>query len=147
MVSFWSILMWIHLVGLTMCVGLATAKVVLLVKCYRDVTFIPAYLKVVKPLTQILVLGLIFMTLTGIIWLIMGYGFSNTMIVKLVLVAVVWVLGILIDKVTEPKFIKLAPVKGEAATPDFVRIQKRHLALESIAAMVFYILIIIGERL
>jgi hypothetical protein len=147
MVSFWSILLWIHLLGLTMCVGLATAKVILLVKCYRDVTFVPVYLKVVKPLTQILVLGLILMTLTGIIWLIMGYGFSNTMIVKLVLVAVVWVLGILIDKVSEPKFIRLAPANGEAASPAFVLIQKKHLALETVAALIFYILIIIGEQL
>ena len=147
MASSWSILLLIHLVGLALCVGLATAKVFLLVKCYRDITFVPVYLKVMKPLTQILVLGLIIMTLTGIIWLVMGYGFSNTMIVKLVFVLVVWVLGILIDKITEPQFSKLAPVKGETASPAFYQIQKKHLALESVAALVFYILMLLGVQL
>jgi len=72
------VLLVFHLIGLALGVGSATAKVVLLVKCYRDITFVPFYLKVMVPLTRTLVLGLILMTVSGIIWLIRGYGFPAT---------------------------------------------------------------------
>ena len=144
MASSWSFLLMIHLVGLALGVGSATAKVVLLQKCYRDSTFVPVYLKVMKPLTQVLVLGLVLMTLSGIIWLVMGFGFPAPMIVKLVLVGTVWVLGLLIDNVTEPRFRKLAPVNGEAPSQAFIQIQKKHLALEITATLIFYIIMAIG---
>lgn len=147
MASSWTFLLMVHLVGLALGVGSATAKVVLLIKCYRDVTYVPVYLKVMKPLTQILVLGLILMTLSGIIWLILGYGFSTLMIVKLALVASVWIMGIVIDNVTEPQYRKLAPVQGETATQAFIQIQKKHITLEVVAALLFYIIMVIGVTL
>lgn len=147
MSSLWSFLLMFHLIGLALGVGSATAKVVLLVKCRKDITFIPVYLKVMKPLTQILVLGLVLMTLTGIIWLIMGFGLPVPMIVKLVFVVAVWVLGLMIDNITEPKFRELAPKNGEAVSQEFLQIQKKHFALEVIATLVFYIIIVLGVLL
>ncbi len=147
MESSWVVLLMIHLVGLALGVGSATAKVVLLLKCYRDHTYVASYLKVVKPLTRILVLGLLLMTLSGIIWLILGYGFPTRMIIKLVLVAIVWILGIVIDNVTEPQFIRFAPSDGDDASPAFIRIERRHLVLESLAAFVFFIIMVMGVLL
>ena len=147
MASLWSFLLVFHLIGLALGVGSATAKVVLLVKCYRDITFVPFYLKVMVPLTRTLVLGLILMTVSGIIWLIRGYGFPATMIVKLVFVGAVWIVGLLIDKVTEPRFRKLAPAQGEKASEAFILIQKKHLALEVIGTLLFYIILVLGVLL
>lgn len=147
MFSLWTFLLLVHLAGLALGVGCATAKVVLLLKCNKDMTFLPVYLKVVKPLTKILVLGLIMMTLSGITWFILGYGFSNLMILKLIFVALVWILGLIIDKISEPKFLRLAPVASEEPSPAFVSIKKKHLALEIIAALVFYIIIVMGVLL
>lgn len=147
MVSLWTFLLLVHLAGLALGVGCATGKVVLLMKCNRDITFIPAYLKVVKPLTQLLVLGLIMMTLSGVTWLVLGYGFSTLMIVKLVFVLTVWILGLIIDKITEPKFIRLSPAEGEEPSREFISIRKKHFAMEVIAALLFYIIIILGVLL
>ena len=147
MASLWSFLLVFHLIGLALGVGSATAKVVLLVKCYRDITFVPFYLKVMVPLTRTLVLGLILMTVSGIIWLIRGYGFPATMIVKLVFVGAVWVVGLLIDNVTEPRFRKLAPAQGAKASAAFILIQKKHLALEVIGTLLFYIILVLGVLL
>jgi hypothetical protein len=144
MASLWSFLLVFHLIGLVLGVGSATAKVVLLGKCYRDNTFVPFYLKVMVPLTRILVLGLILMTVSGIIWLIRGYGFPSVMIVKLVFVGAVWVVGLLIDNITEPRFRKLAPAQGEEASGEFIQVQKKHLALEVIGALLFYIIMVLG---
>jgi ABC-type transport system involved in cytochrome bd biosynthesis fused ATPase/permease subunit len=124
----------LHLVGLAPGVGSATAKVFLLLRCFRDVNFLPVYLKVMKPLTQLLVSGLILMTLTGIIWLVLGYGFNNLLIVKLFFVGAVWVVGIYIDNVTEPRFKKLASAGGQERTVAFLQIQKKHLVFEIIGA-------------
>jgi hypothetical protein len=147
MVSLWSVLLLAHLIGLALGVGSATAKVVLLLKCRRDINFLPVYLRVMKPLTQILVSGLILMTLTGIIWLILGYGFNNLLIVKLFFVGGVWIVGIYIDNVTEPSFKKLAPAEGQAATVDFLQIQRKHLIFEIVGALLFYIIMVLGVLL
>jgi hypothetical protein len=62
--------------------------------------------------------------------------------VKLFLVAVIWVLGPVIDNVVEPRFQKLAPAAGESASLEFVRIQKRYLVLEFIANGLFYLIVV-----
>jgi len=62
------------------------------------------------------------------------------MIVKLVFVGAVWVVGLLIDNITEPRFRKLAPAQGEKASEAFILIQKKHLALEVIGTLLFYII-------
>ncbi len=138
-----SILTLAHLIGLAMGVGSATAKLRLLLKCRADHAFVPAYIAAVKPLTKLIVLGLALLTLSGIGWLLLGYPFTPTLIVKLVLVGAIWVLGPIIDNVVEPKFLKLAPKAGESASPEFIRIQQRYLQLEFIATGLFYVIILI----
>jgi hypothetical protein len=87
------------------------------------------------------------MTVSGIIWLIQGYGFPATMVVKLVFVGALWVVGLLIDNVTEPRFRKLAPAQGEKASEAFIIIQKKHLALEVVGTLLFYVILVLGVLL
>jgi len=51
--------------------------------------------------THLIIAGLILLTLSGIGWLILGYGFSAQLIAKIILVVVIWALGPVIDKVIE----------------------------------------------
>jgi Na+-transporting methylmalonyl-CoA/oxaloacetate decarboxylase gamma subunit len=120
---------------------------VLLVKCYRDFEFVPDYLKVSKPITQLIVLGLVLMTLSGVTWLVLGYGVTTMLIVKLILVGVMWVLGPVIDNFIEPKFHAAAHSSGGTPSLAFTQVQKQHLAIESIATIIFYVIMVLGVLL
>jgi len=146
MISLSSLLSLTHLVGLALGVGAATVKLGLLLKCNADRSFVPVYIKVAKLITRQIVVGLALLTLSGIGWLLLGYQFTTLLIVKVVLVAAIWVLGPVIDNVVEPKFQKLVPGPGEPASPAFIRIQEQYLALEVIATLLFYIIIVIWVR-
>jgi hypothetical protein len=140
----WSALLSVaHLVGLALGAGSATVKLVLLLKCSADHAFVPAYIRVSRLITRLIILGLLLLTLSGIGWLLLGYPLTPLLIVKLVLVAAIWVLGPVIDNIVEPKFHKLAPAPGALPSPAFVRIHKQYLTLEVIATLLFYIIIVI----
>ena len=143
MISLSSILTLIHLIGLALAVGAATVKVALLLKCRADAAFVPVYLKVARPITRLIILGLVLLTLSGIGWLLLGYPFTSLLTAKLILVGAIWVLGPVIDNVAEPKFVKLSPAPGEPATADFIRAQRQYLALEIIATLLFYVIIVL----
>lgn len=132
----------VHFIGLGLAVGAASVKVVLLLKCKSDSAMVPVYLKVVRPITKVLITGIILLTLSGIIWLINGYPFSTELIIKIVLVALIWILGPIIDNVAEPKFKQLAPTVDQPASPEFAAIMNKYLALEIFATALFYIIII-----
>lgn len=132
----------VHFIGLALGVGAASVKVVLLLKCKSDSAMVPVYLKVVRPITKVLITGIILLTLSGIIWLIDGYPFSTELIIKIVLVALIWILGPIIDNVAEPKFKQLAPGSDQPASPEFSIIMKKYPALEILATGLFYIIII-----
>ncbi len=140
MISLASLLSVGHLVGLALAMGAATVKVALLLKCRADPSFVPGYLQAVKPITRLIVLGIVLLTLSGIGWLVRGYPFTPLLAVKLALVAAVWVLGPVIDNVAEPRFRALAPAAGEAPSPAFVRAQARYLTLEVVATALFYVI-------
>lgn len=141
MISLFSLLTLFHLIGLSIAVGAATLKVVLVFKCKADQTFIPVYSKVSKPITSLIITGMLFLTLSGIGWLIDGYPLTTELIVKLVLVAAMWIIGPVIDNAFEPKFLKLAPAKDDAA-PEFISARNKFLAMELIATAIFYIIIV-----
>lgn len=143
MISLWSLFSVIHVIGLALGVGSATVKLVLLLKCNADYAFVPVYLKVARPITRLIILGIVLLTLSGIAWLLLGYQFTSLLVVKVILVGAIWVLGPVIDNVVEPKFQKLAPALGEPASAAFIRIQKQYLTLEIIATLLFYVIIVI----
>lgn len=141
------LLIFAHILGLVLGVGSATVKLLLLFKSKSDYSFIPVFLKVVKPITQLIVLGLLILTLSGIGLLIIGYSFTPLLIVKVIIVGVVWVLGPVIDNVVEPKFVKLASLPEEYGSQQFVRIHKQYFVLELTATLLFYVCIIMGVLL
>lgn len=134
-------LMLTHLIGLAWALGAASVKVALLLRCQRDRSFIQAYLEVVASVTRQLVAGLVLLTLSGVGWLLLGYPLTRTLVIKLALVAAVWVMGPVIDKMAEPRFRRLAPAAGEAVSPEFVRAEKAYVALEAAATGMFYLIV------
>lgn len=137
-------LILVHLIGLTLAVGCATAKLILLLRCRTDPAFIPAYNAVARPLTRLLILGLVLLTLSGLGWLIFRlYPWTPRLGVKLVLVAAVWILGPVIDNVAEPRFRQLAPAPGAAPSADFLRAERQYLLLEVLATGLFYAIMIV----
>ena len=143
MISSTSLLSFIHLVGLAIGVGAATVKLLLLFKCKADHSFVNIFVKVSKSITKLIILGLILLTLSGIGWIILGYSFTSLLIVKIVIVAAIWILGPIIDNVVEPKFIKLAPTADQQITTEFVKILNKYLMMEVLATGLFYVIIII----
>jgi hypothetical protein len=68
MISLPSILSVAHLIGLALGVGAATVKLTLLLRCRADLALVPVYVKVAKPITKQIVLGIILLALSGIGW-------------------------------------------------------------------------------
>lgn len=143
MVSLPSLLLLTHLVGLALGLGSATGKLVLLLKSRADHTFIPVYLKVARPLTRLIVVGMILLTASGAGWLLLGYGITKVLAAKLVLVGALWLLGPLIDNVVEPRFRKLAPAAGESASAAFLLAQRQYVAIEATATATFYVIVVL----
>jgi hypothetical protein len=142
MISLPSLLSFTHVIGLALGVGAATVKLTLLAKCTSDHTFVPVYAAVVRPITRLIIGGLVLLTLSGIGWLLIGYSFTPRLVAKIILVVVIWVLGPIIDNVVEPKFMKLAPAPGEPGSPEFGRVLRQYLALEAVATGLFWVVII-----
>jgi hypothetical protein len=140
MPSLQSFLSVVHLIGLALGLGCATAKLSLLLRSRTDQEFGPTFIKASKPITRLIIVGLSLLTLSGIGWLLLGYSFTPILIAKLALVAVIWILGPIIDNVVEPKFKQLAPGPGGSASPDFLRIQRRYLVMEITATALFYVI-------
>lgn len=138
-----AVLSIVHLIGLALGVGAATVKLMLLLRSHSDPTFVPVYIRVTRPVTRLIILGLVLMTLSGIGWLLLGYRLTPLLLVKIVLVAAIWVLGPVIDHIAEPRFQKLAPGPSEPASPAFLRIRTQYLALEVTATLLFYVIIIL----
>lgn len=140
MTSLSTVLSLLHLIGLAFALGAATVKVYLVLRCLGDRGFIRLYLLIVRPITRIIVLGLVLLTLSGITWLLVvgGYELTPRLIVKLALVGVVWIVGPIIDNAVEPEYRRLAPGPNASASPDFARVQKLYLGLELFATGVLY---------
>jgi len=141
MISWTSILMLVHMVGLALAVGAATVKLVLLLRCRADSARTQAYLELVRPITRLIILGLVLLTLSGIGWLLLGYPFTPRIMLKLALVAAIWVAGPVIDKVVEPRFKEAAQASAERASPAVVKARRMYLAFEGGATALFYLAI------
>ena len=138
-----SSLLLVHLFGLAIGLGAATAKLVLLFRCHADAAFVPTYLAVVRPITRQIILGLVLLLISGIGFMAIGHSFTPRLATKLVLVAAIFVLGPVIDNVVEPRFRVLAPRPGTDASPEFVRVLTQYLALELLATGLFYAVVVI----
>lgn len=147
MISLASLLLMAHFIGLALAVGAATVKLVLLLKCRADPSFIPAYAKVSKPVTRHIMVGMLLLTASGVAWLVFeDSSISTLFIVKLALVAGVWILGPVIDTKVEPRFHELAPKPGESPSAIFLQAQRRFVGIELLATGIFYLIIVIWVR-
>jgi hypothetical protein len=131
-----------HLIGLSLAVGAATVKLLLLLRCAREPSFVPSYLAMVRTVTRPIIVGLALLILSGAGWMLVGYPLTTLLIAKLVLVAAVLALGPVIDNVVEPRFRQLAPAVGAPPSPDFAAARGRYLALEATATSLFYVIVI-----
>jgi hypothetical protein len=147
MISIWTFISFTHLIGLALGVGAATVKLALLYRCNSDISLIPVFIRIAKPVTQIIILGLILLTLSGIGWILMGTIFTTLFIVKLILVGLIWILGPYMDNAVAPVFVKLAPAPGQEPGQEFIRIQKKYFLLEALATVLFYVITIFGVLL
>lgn len=140
----WSLMSLVHLFGLALALGAATVKFTLLLKCRSDFGFAAVYLRVARPITRLIILGLILLTLSGIAWIALGFSLKPLLWVKIALVAGVWVIGPVIDKLVEPRFRDLLPAPGQAPTAAFSRAQQHYVALEGLATGLFYVIAVMG---
>jgi hypothetical protein len=141
----WKVVTFIHLSGLVLGVGAATVKIALVLAANRDRALVPAYIKVSRLITRFIVLGMVLLTLSGIVLLVLGARFSPLLVAKLIAVAAVWGIGPFIDNAVEPKLVRLAPAAGEEATSEFLVVQKQHLRLEVTAVLLFYAATVMGR--
>jgi hypothetical protein len=133
-----SLLKVAHLVGFALALGCGTVKLVLLMRTIADRDFVPTFLRVSKPVTRVLVLGLVFLAVSGLGSILLGYPITVLLVTKLALVAAIFVLGPVIDKAVEPKYRKLVPTPGEPSSPEFLQLQRRFVVLEFTANLLFY---------
>lgn len=132
----------VHYLGLGLALGSATTKLILLLKSRADYAFIPTYVAVAKPITRLILIGTALLVLSGITWLLLGYPLSGLLIVKVILVAMVFVVGGSMDKLIEPKFYKLAPKPNDPVSPELIQIQKLYLVAEALATGLYYVIVV-----
>lgn len=131
----------VHLLGIGLALGSAAVKVSLLVGCRGAPGRARAYVQVAPAVTRLLVTGLALLTLSGMAWLLLGRPFTPLLAGKVGLVAGVWALGPVIDKVVEPAFVRLVP---SGAGPELARARRRYLALELVATGLLGAIVILG---
>lgn len=133
-----------HLTGLALGMGTATAKTVLLLQCRSDPALIPTFIGASRLMTRLIIVGLILLTLSGVAWLQLGgVSWTPRFVVKLVLVAAIFAIGPVIDSVVTPRYKRLAPAVGVPASAEFLQIQRRYIALESVATLLFYVITVL----
>jgi len=133
-----------HLIGLALGLGSATVKTVLVLKCEKNYEFFPVFLKVSKPITKLLITGIILLILSGTGWLILGYAISTLMVIKIILVVLVFLTGSFIDNFIEPRLAKAVPAEGEETSTTFYGIRRQHLVLEISATLAMYAITVMG---
>jgi ABC-type polysaccharide/polyol phosphate export permease len=110
-----------HLLGLAPGIGTDTVKFTQLTRCNSDYEFLHVSIMVGKSITRLIAFGPILLTLSALGWVLQWTAFTILFIVKLALVIQLWMLGLFIDNVIEPRFEKLTPVIGEQFTKEFIR--------------------------
>lgn len=130
----------VHILGLSLGLGAATTKTVLLLRCGANPDLIAAYLRVHRLVTRVIVTGLVLLVLSGISFFLIGVSLSGDLIVKLALVLAIFVLGPLIDNVVEPRYAKAVPLPGGSPSPEFVGARRLYVTLEITATLLFYVI-------
>lgn len=147
MTTAWFFLRLAHLLGMALMIGAAAVKIALLVRACSDAAFAAVYLRVVKPITRIIVLGLVLATLSGACWLVLGRPLTPTLLAKVLLAVALWGVGPVIDKVVEPRFARLAASSGSPACAESTRAGRQYLTLEVVATGLACAVAVLGALL
>lgn len=133
----------LHLAGLSLAVGAATVKLTLLLRSGADARLLSAFFAVARPITKLIITGMILLAVSGIGWIVMAHDLTPLLTVKLALFGCVLVLGPIIDNIVEPRLRRLAPSPGESASAAFVRARSQYVALEIAATGLFYAIVVV----
>lgn len=144
---FSEILYVVHVIALSLAAGAAIVKMLLVFRCKKNYRFYNDYFKLAPMLSKLIIAGMVLLTVSGIAWIFTGYSVNSLLIIKIVLVAGIWVLGPLIDGYAEPKIKKFLPFSEQAPAQEFFPAQKLHLRLEVVATILMYAVLIIGVLL
>jgi Na+-transporting methylmalonyl-CoA/oxaloacetate decarboxylase gamma subunit len=137
----------VHVIALSLAAGTAFVKLLLVFRCKKDYTFYIVYFKLAPLLSKLIITGMILLTLSGIAFIITGYSVAFLLILKIIIVAGIWIIGPIIDSRAEPKVKKLYPSPGAQPSAAFTRAHQQHLLLEIIATIMMYAALIIGVLL
>ncbi len=134
-----------HLIGFALGVGGATVKLYLLLQSISDLSLMPSYLRVARPITRLIVLGIILLTVSGLaaVILVGARPFTALFIIKLLAVGAILIIWPLIDNVAEPKVRILAPQGAEAPSAQFRSALRLYVTLEVVATALFYLITVI----
>jgi len=132
-----TIFVFIHVVGLAFGLGGVTANVVLMIKARFDKELASIMSKVSKTIGPLIFLGLVLLTLSGIGFVRLGYPLTRTLIVKLHLVAVLWVESLLISYLSS-KLGRLAPKLGKPPSLKFLSTRRKMQALVAVGVVLWY---------
>ena len=140
-----AILTLIHLVGFALGVGAATVKLYLLLQSISDPAKTATFMNVIRPITRVIVLGIILLIASGIaiIVLVGARPFTLAFTIKLIAVAAILMLGPVIDNIAEPKLRLFAPANGEAPSAQFRSALRFYLTLEMAATGLFYLITVV----
>ena len=135
----WQLLILIHLLGLTLALGGAAVKIALLV-ALRASGDVELFLRVARPISRLIIAGMVLVTGSGIVWLVQGRHFTPLLVGKLVLAGAVWVLGPIIDNVLEPRL--RAAATGPAERLEAAR--RTHFVVEIVATGLLLAVTVMG---
>lgn len=135
----------VHLIGFALGLGGATVKLYLLLQTASDLSLISSYLRSVRTISRLIILGIILLTVSGLATIITvgARPFTDVFVIKLLAVGAILIIGPLIDNVAEPKVRILAPQGDEAPSAKFSSALRHYITLEIVATALFYLITII----
>ena len=139
--STWQLLTLAHVVGVALALGAALVKVALLFALRAD-SDMSLFLRVARPITRLIILGMIVLTASGVGWVMLGREFTPMLVVKIALAVAVWALGPVIDKVVEPRLREAVEAGPDGAALGQAR--PRYVAIEIAATLLLVSVTVLG---
>jgi hypothetical protein len=141
-----TLFIFFHTVGLAVGLGGVTVNVTLMIKSRFDKELASNMAKILKTIGLLIFLGLVFLTISGIGFMRLGYPVTRTLAVKHVLVVALWIIGPLIFYFTS-KLAKLSPKPREYPSAKFLSTKRKMQALAAVALILWYTTTALGVLL
>jgi len=140
--STWQLLILTHILGVALALGAAVVKVALLLALRADGD-LTHFLRVSRPITRLIVTGMILLTASGVGFVALGRPFTTMLVVKIALALGVWGVGPVIDKVLEPR-LREAVASGPSGSAALRQIRPRYVAIEVAATLLLVSVTVLG---